>query len=438
MKILYIDAENSGISGDMLLSGLLGLVNKPESIILNLEKLGEYLPGVNKLKIKLSKLKRSGIIVNKLNIDLKENKHHRNSKTLEQALINYLNDFNYSSKSKNYAIAVLNTLIEAEKEVHGNLSNSIHLHELSSVDTLIDIAGTSKILEELGAFDDDFLCITGVIPLGGGTINTAHGLLPVPAPATANILKKSNISVKLGPIKAELTTPTGAALISNLNIQQQEIDFNITNISYSTGQKVFDNFPNILRLLYGNKIESKSENNLSIDLNIKKEKIAVLETNIDDVSGEIIGHFIGELEKEDILDFQIINTITKKNRPGYLIKVYCDVDNKNQIIIKMLAELGTLGVRQILIDRFCVDRYEIKRDIQINEKKFSIQFKVSYITNSKGVKKIINIKPEYEDLKKISETLKLPLREIQFSANEICSRLFSEMNNKYNKIKEKK
>ena len=177
MKLLYIDAINSGISGDMLLASLLGLIEVPNKVLDELKKLKDYLSGISKLEIKLISKKRSGILVNQIEINVKETKSQRSSKTLMNALNKFLDENNFSDPAKDYANNVLNSLIHAEAEVHGELNEKIHLHELSSVDTLIDVLGTTKALDVLGGFKEDFIIQCSKLPLGGGTIRTAHGLL---------------------------------------------------------------------------------------------------------------------------------------------------------------------------------------------------------------------------------------------------------------------
>jgi len=143
MKLLYIDAINSGISGDMFLASLLGLIERPNEILDDLKSLKDYLSGISKLEINLIGKKISGILVNQIKIDVKESKSHRSPKSLINALNKFLEEKHFSDKAKKYAISVLNSLIQAEAEVHGELIEKIHLHELSSVDTLIDILGVT-------------------------------------------------------------------------------------------------------------------------------------------------------------------------------------------------------------------------------------------------------------------------------------------------------
>lgn len=423
MRILYFDLNNSGISGDMFLASILGLVPKPEIILEELKKLKEYLPGVSKLNIGLKKISRSGIFLNQLNIEFNENREHRSAKTLVSSLNTFLDENQFTNPAKSYANQVLNSLINAEAEVHGELTNEVHLHELSSVDTLIDILGVTRALEKMGVFNEPFKFYCSKIPLGGGTINIAHGTLPIPAPATLKILEKSNLITFGGPIESELVTPTGIALLVNLNPAFQEFlpEMTIDKSVYSTGQKEFKDFQNILRLFFGEFDEYQL--NITHPLNKYIEKVSILETNVDDVSGEIIGNFFNEFSNEKVLDIQIIPSFTKKSRPSYIIKILCFPEYTFELIEKILHELGTLGVRYSTNNRVCIDRTIEKRTIEIQNKKYDVNFKISSIELEKG-KQMVNIKPEYEDIRKISVETGIPVREIQFILHTKIKELF--------------
>ncbi|KKM62121.1 hypothetical protein LCGC14_1524880 [marine sediment metagenome] len=414
MRILYLDLFNSGISGDMFLASLLGLVPDYSYILKKLEILKEYLPGISNLEIKLIKAEHSGIKLNQLKINIKETKNRRRAKTLQTSLNEFLTNYKISDSAKNYANNVLNSLIQAEAEVHGKLTEKIHLHELSSVDTLIDILGVVLSLDAINYFNEDIKIFCSSIPLGGGTVETKHGLLAIPAPATLKILEKSDLITFGGPIKSELVTPTGAALLANLDpiILQYSPEMNILKSIYSTGQKKFKNFLNILRVFYGESKELDNYSDLTHHLQKYVEQVSILETDVDDVSGEILGNLIDKLVKAHILDIHVFPSITKKNRPGHTIKVLCYPKHTFELIETIIHELGTLGVRFNVINRVCIDRKIEKKHIEINGRTYEVNYKVSYIESDKGVE-IINIKPEYNDLKKISKDSGLSIKKVQ-------------------------
>jgi len=433
MRILYLDLNNSGISGDMFLASLLGLVPEEATKILEgLIELKNYLPGVSKLTVELIKIPRSGIQLNQLKIEIKETKNHRSAKTLKDSMNKYLNEKNFTELAKNYANQVLDKLIHAEVEVHGELIENIHLHELSSVDTLIDIIGVTAALDQINGFEEGFKVFCSKLPLGGGKVKTAHGSLAVPAPATLKILEKSNLVTFGGPIDSELVTPTGAALLTSLNPKfcQYLPDLIIRKSIYSTGQKNFKDFLNILRIFHGEYKEFDVTGKIDM-MDKYTQKVSIIETDVDDVSGEILGNFINKLKNEDILDIQIIPSITKKNRPSHIIQILCYPEYTSKLIEKSIHELGTLGVRFNTINRVCVERIMEKRIIEVEGKKFDVNFKISYISSDKG-KDIVNIKPEFEDIKKISEDLGIAIKKVEFIAQAHLEQLF----HKYNRIKQ--
>ncbi len=422
MKFLYIDTIQSGISGDIFLAALLDLIDNPKIILNELKELRNELSGISVLDIDLIKVSRSGVQVNQVKINIKESKSSRTAAKLKSALNSYLTKRSFSDLAKTYANNVLESLIQAEAEVHGKLNEKIHLHELSSVDTLIDIIGVSKILDILGVFKDDFKVLCSKLPLGGGEIESAHGKLPIPAPATVKILEKSKIITFNGPIESELTTPTGAALLVNLKPELLTFSIGLDKVAYSTGQKEFKDFLNICRIFYG---ESEIMNDLDENNPLSKyiEQISVIETDIDDMTGEVLGNFINIMEKEEVLDIQVIPSITKKNRPAHIIKILCKPNKTFEIIEKILEKVGTLGVRYNIINRVCVDREIEKHVIEIKDKRFEVNYKISFIKTEKG-KKIVNIKPEYEDLKSISKSSGLSIKEILFYANHPIKEIF--------------
>ncbi|MHA1985679.1 MAG: nickel pincer cofactor biosynthesis protein LarC [Promethearchaeota archaeon] len=435
MRLLYLDLNNSGISGDMFLASLLGLVPEEANKILEgLLELKNYLPGVSKLTVGLIKIPRSGIQLNQLKLEIKETKNHRSAKTLKDSMNKYLNEKNFTQLAKNYANQVLDKLIHAEADVHGKLIENIHLHELSSVDTLVDILGVTTALDQINGFEEDFKVFCSKLPLGGGRVKTAHGMLAVPAPATLKIIENSNLITYGGPIDSELVTPTGAALLTSLNpkFHQHLPELTIQKSSSSTGQKEFEDFLNEMRIYYGEYKGLETSEKINWMENYT-QKVSVIETNVDDVSGEILGNFINNLRNENVLDIQIIPSITKKNRPSHIIQILCHPEYTIKLIEKTIHELGTLGVRFNTINRVCIERIMEKRPIEIEGKSFDVNFKISYISSEKG-KKIINIKPEFEDIKKISEDLGVTIKRVEFGAQAHLEQLHHKYSQKKKQI----
>ena len=431
MKSLYVDTSNSGISGDMFLAGLINLVENPNEILKKLRNLKNYLPRVSNFEVNLIQTDRSGIKVSQLDINIKEDKHSRSSKSLLEALNRYLSEYDFSKEANQYANKVLGDLINAEAVVHEKLAEEIHLHELSSIDTLLDVIGTTMVLEDIGYFKNEIAIFTSTLPLGGGVVKTAHGILPVPAPATIKILEKSKLISKPGPIDHELVTPTGIALLNALKPKTEIWKMRVEKVVQSTGEKIFKDFPNILRIFYGFVEKNQMGENLSF-LDDYLQEIVIIETDVDDVSGEIIGNLMRILEKKDVLDIQVIPSMTKKQRTSNIIKVLCEPKIKTEIIDIFLRELGTLGVRFQMMQRVCVERFLKRESIEIEKEEYRITFKISFYKSSHEYR-IINIKPEFEDLKKISEKTGLPVKTIEFYAQEKLVTLRNEFLSEKNK-----
>jgi uncharacterized protein (TIGR00299 family) protein len=289
----------------------------------------------------------------------------------------------------------------------------VHLHEIGSIDTIIDIAGTLFCLTQLKVFEkiNPTKIFFNTIAVGGGTVTFSHGTLPVPAPATAKILQKYNLQYHYGPIDTELATPTGVSILALLSHEKYAIqtippaEIKITQIGIGVGAKDFPKYANILRT-----ISAETSQHLFLEHSIGKEyPIHILETNVDDVKGEILGHLVEILMQKKAMDVSLIPCTTKKNRPGIIIRVICMPETTEELITTMILETGTLGVRISKELRYCVDRDSIVKEIELSGQMFKIHIKRAFGPNNN----IIQQKIEFEDLKHISEVLKIPIRMIE-------------------------
>lgn len=278
-------------------------------------------------------------------------------------------------------------LFEAEARVHGESINKVHLHELGSVDCLIDIFGTLIGLELLGVKR----IYASPVNLGGGSVQTLHGTLPVPAPATAEILR--DVPVYSSGIPFELTTPTGAAILKSISEGFGEMPVFIPEkIGIGAGSREFENRPNILRILIGD-IYKKPFN----------EKVTVIETNIDDMNPQIYEYLIEKLFREGALDVYMTQVIMKKTRPGIKLSVLCDKNRRDDLISLIIKETTTIGVRYYETSRVTMDRG--LKDVQTKYGK--IRLKISKFGNSN-----LKYTPEYENCKKIAKERGVPLLEV--------------------------
>ncbi|MBD3229058.1 MAG: nickel pincer cofactor biosynthesis protein LarC [Candidatus Lokiarchaeota archaeon] len=399
MKIIVIDGSICGISGDMVLSALIDLGGDKEKISNLANYLKENFDEIKDLSVEIKKINKSGINSTFLEIEIEEINSYRGSEKLINILDETLEAQGVSDKSKELARKILKKILKAESAVHNEIINNIHLHETGSFDTILDIVGTVLLCEDLDIIEDT-TWFGLPLAVGGGTINFSHGTFSVPAPATMNILKNANYKIRGGPVNEELATPTGVAILTTLVEKQSDFipEMNLKRIGRGSGVKNFDSVANILRILYG-------DSNKKVG---KWEYISQIETNIDDIPGEIIGNLIDKMEiSGKIKDINVISNITKKNRPGYIIKILSDISNEKENIDFLIRETGTLGVRVSRIRRKILNRKIIKKKIKISDGTFEISIKVAWDKSG-----LINYKPEFDEVKKIAEKLQLPTRVI--------------------------
>ena len=412
-KIIIIDPQITGISGDMLLSSLIDIGANKNLIIKNIEKIQNFFSETKINKIDFIKTESNGIKATRFIFDFNETIKQRNAVDMYRIIANCCHNIILSEKAKRFAIESIKTIISVESLIHNKEVINLHLHESSSIDTGADIIGCAIALDDLDLLNDSTFYTTKVA-VGGGLNKFSHGLVVNPTNAILEIFKRYKIPIKGGPIDTELTTPTGASMLVNLYPEKitNYPEFIPERIGYGTGVKEFEAIPNILRISIGKR---------DFFNNVKTDIVVVLETNIDDTNGEIIGNLIEKLSTRDtnqIKDITIINGITKKNRPTHILKVICSEESEKEITKTIFEETGTLGIRKSRIERYILDRFNLIVPIEIQEENFIVNIKISKDSNGK----IINIKPEFEDIKKIAEKLNYPLKR----TNEIVNNLIAQ------------
>lgn len=323
--------------------------------------------------------------------------HHANGSDIRDAITEMIKDLGLSDEALILAESAIDSLINAEAKMHGSTPDQVHLHEAGTIDTVVDIVGTVYAMEKLGLFKDTKIYGTPVA-VGGGLFDISHGKISSPAPATLEILRTKKYPMMGGPIKFELTTPTGAALLVNIVDEVQEFypPLKPTSVGYGAGTKNFEIMANVVRMTLGE----------SLPRFFLNDEIIVLETNLDDVSGETLGHAIDRIMLEGAKDISVIPTVTKKNRPGYIIKVITDKAHIQDITLKLMKETGTLGVRVYKSQRHIAARKTENININIEGLDEQVRYKVSKTLNGE----IIQVKPEHEDLVRIAEKTGKPLR----------------------------
>ena len=385
--VIVIDPQIAGISGDMLLSSLVNLGADKNKIIEGIEKSQKFLPDSTIKKIDFQKIQKRGIESTQLILEINENVSERKGIEIKKAIVNSANELRLSTKAKTFAESCINTLISSESKIHGISEDSVHFHEASSIDTLIDIVGITIALEDLKLFEEKIVCLP--VSVGGGTVSFSHGTMSNPASAILQIFKNSNLNIQGNNAKEELTTPTGACILVNLtnNPIEHYPSMNVSSIGYGAGQKDFDTFSNVLKIIQGD------ENNSEMD------SVKILETNIDDISGEILGHLIEKIMEQGAKDVSIYPGITKKGRPTNLVCVICDDTKVDVIVDTLISETGTLGIRISNSNRLIVPRTNHSFSLTFEGKAFEVNYKKSH---HKGKS---HFKIEFEDLKSISNAV---------------------------------
>lgn len=390
MRILLIDPSVAGVSGDMFLAALLDL-GAPAEVLQRVIDSIERQTG-KELELKVVETERKGIRCTQVELRVEEDFQSAGYTELKEYLELLLERCALSRRACNYARRCLETLIEGEERIH----RGGHLHELGSVDTLFDIAGAAALLDAINVWK--FRVISTPVNVGSGTVRTSHGELSVPLPLTADILRVKGVPfVKRH--RGELATPTGLALLSNLvhEFSEELPVVRLLRTGRGAGTVELDEAPNLLQL------------HLCESSGIDKEQISLLETSVDDVTGEVLGSTIGELLKAGALDVQVIPTVTKKNRPGHVLQVLCRPGEEERLAEVMMRTLGTLGVRYSRMSMRFALRREVRRvDVQIGDYRGHARVKLGLDREGR----VVSLKPEYQDAAEIAERLRMPVREV--------------------------
>lgn len=385
LRIAYLDCS-SGISGDMFLGSLVDAGVPLDKIEKALRRLA-----IRGYRLEARKVKRGGISATKVDVVIKESgiRSQASGGRAWKDIKGIINESSLPSHIKQEGLRIFKRLFEAEGKVHGTAYGRTHLHELGAVDCIVDIFGTLIGLDLLGV-DRIY---SSAVNLGSGVVETEHGRLPVPAPATAEILR--GIPVYASDVPFELTTPTGAVLISELADEFTRMPLmKIDVIAHGAGQKDIQGSPNALRIFLGRDIHSTSN-----DL----PKVTVIQTNIDDMNPQIYEYVTELLFKAGALDVYLTPVIMKKSRPGIVVTILCEEDKKARIMDIVFRETTTIGLR-------CheASRVVLAREIEEVETEFGrLRIKVS--KKSDGTVKFF---PEYGDCERVAREYNMPLIEV--------------------------
>lgn len=387
MRALYFDCF-AGASGDMICGALIDAGADWTELQTQLGSLG-----LRGYQVSAERVKRSGIAATKFNVAVDEaTQPHRHLKDIREII----NRSALSDLTKQRAVRAFELLADAEALVHVTTRERVHFHEVGAVDSIIDTVGAMIGFELLGVER----CLASPLRVGHGTVKTAHGLMPVPAPATAELLR--DVPVYAGDIEGEFVTPTGAAIIATLAESFGPLPgMRPAKIGYGAGTRDPQGFPNALRVVLGD-LESVE------GLTGHDEVVAVIETNIDDMNPQAFGFVMEKALMLGALDVFMTATQMKKSRPGILLTVLCEPAARETIIRMLLAETTTLGVRD-----YDARRRVLARTLETVETRYGeVRVKVA-----RDGGRTLHFQPEYEDCARLARQLDVPVIEVQSAAS---------------------
>lgn len=379
MKIAYFDCF-AGAAGDMIVAAMLDAGLDADFLKSQLATLG-----LKNIDIKIAQTARAGLRAASFIPVVPKEHQHRNLKDITEIITKS----KISEKAKKTALAVFEKIAKAEGKVHGKDPNEIHFHEVGALDSIVDIVSASVGFDALGL--DKVYC--SALSVGGGTVECAHQLLPVPAPATTELLK--GVPIIGGPGQVELLTPTAAAVLTTVVDRFCPLPaMKIEKIGYGAGSLESEKFPNVLRLILGQVVDETGAN---------ADSICVLETNIDDVSGELVGSVTEKLFKLGALDVFTTPIYMKRGRPAEQISVICKISDI-QSLERILFEEGlTFGVRKRIMQRTKLAREFVTVRTEFGQ----IKIKVGSLDGQ-----VVNAKPEFADCAAAAEKHKVPLKTV--------------------------
>jgi pyridinium-3,5-bisthiocarboxylic acid mononucleotide nickel chelatase len=375
MKTAYFDAF-SGLSGDMIVGALIDAgADLPalEGAVAGLA-IGGYRLSTRRKTV-------SGIAAVKFEVEVSAPQPERHLHEI-RAMIE---GAGLSARTTRDAIAIFETLAEAEAKVHRTTHEQVHFHEVGAVDSIIDIVGAAWGLEQLGV--DDLLVSS--LPMGTGFAKSRHGIIPVPAPATAELLTGFPIRLNDGP--SEMVTPTGAAILKTLaRPSADSFGFEIERIGYGAGSKDFEDRPNVLRVMLGREGQT-----------LASDELLEIAANIDDLNPQIYDHVSERLFAAGARDVTLTPTIMKKGRPGVILSVLCEPAAREPLAAIIFAETSTIGIRFHRVARLKLER----RMVEVETR-----FGVIHVKVSGDAAQPATIAPEYDECRKAAAAHNVPLK----------------------------
>jgi len=382
MQIAYLDCA-SGISGDMTLGALVDAGVDFDRLNDAVQSLG--LPGC---RLRAQEVKKLGCRATQVTVEYEHEHVHRHL----HHIVKLIDGGRLTDRQKQRARKIFTRLAEAEAKVHGTSVEKVHFHEVGAADSIADIVGASVGWDLLGV---DRI-VSSPVPTGTGKIHIAHGEFSVPAPATAELLR--GIPLASSNVAAELTTPTGAAILATLVDSFGPLPaMTIQKIGYGAGQRDLEHQPNVLRLLVG-----------TIEESFGSDQVWILETNLDDTSGELIGYCTAQLWEAGALDVYTTAIQMKKGRPGVILAVMCHESQTARIEEVLFRETTTLGVRRWPVERHILNRQP--HEVQTPWGK--VEGKIGWLQGGEP-----RFAPEFESCRRLASEQRVPLWKVYEAAH---------------------
>jgi len=393
MKIAYFDCF-SGASGDMILGALMDAGLPLEKLKAELAKLK-----LSHYDLKVEKVTKKSIAGSQAIVIVEKDHHHHHHRHLSD-IRTILENSDLDNSIKEKSIGIFTRLAEAEAKVHKTSVDHIHFHEVGAMDAIIDVVGSVAGLTALGI--EKIVC--SALHVGAGTVECAHGTLPVPAPATVELIQGKPV-YSTG-VEGELLTPTGAAILTTLASEFGPMPaMTLETTGYGAGNADIS-IPNLLRIAIGEATEEIK--------GLESERVAVMETSIDDMNPQIYDYLIEKMLHMGVMDVFLVPLHMKKNRPGMLLTVLCKIEMMDQITDFLIAETTTIGVRW-RIDHRMKARREIRTEKTTHG---DIGFKIAKIGD-----RTVNVSPEYEDCKRVAMKKNVPLKNVMDAARLAAAKL---------------
>jgi len=388
MKAAFLDAF-SGLSGDMIVGAMLDAGADLDHLQRSLASLP-----LDGYRISTSRKVLSGISALKFDVEVAARQPERHLREIREIIVR---GKALSENVKDRALAIFAVLAEAEAKVHRTSPEEVHFHEVGAVDSIIDIVAAAWGFERL---DLDEM-IVSPLPAGSGTVRSQHGVIPVPAPATAELL--AGYPLRIGDGAAEMVTPTGAAIVRALaKPAQPAMGFQIERVGYGAGTKKFADRPNVLRLMLGERARSWEADDL-----------LQIETNIDDLNPQAYDHVLERLFEAGARDVTLTPTIMKKGRPGVTVAVLAEPAAREAIAAVLFAETSTIGLRYFPVARLKLAREFIDVETQWGPVR---------VKRSGADGEMLTLSPEYDDCKRLAREHRVALRTVIDEAREAARR----------------